>query len=214
MSGVGWSLVETTAQLLETNQREAVLGDMLEAGESAWQSLIGVLSLVVRRHLWLWRSWRPWLAAFGVSLPASLLLMGVSLSVSRGWHDRAGAGTQLSQLILLIGWSWSTGYLVGRLSKRTVWMSAVLCCSPGLFCLARFRVPQLSRFCLFLFLLPAIWGVFQGLRKVRLSLPSATAVALVVTLVAIASRQSWVLGGILSWPAWYLVDDARREVSA
>jgi len=214
MTSIGWSLVENTAQLLERSQREAVLGDLLEDGEGALQSLGGILSLVVRQQLSLWRNWRPWLAAFGVSLPSSFLLMGVSLSVSRAWHDRFGFGTQLSQLLLLTGWSWSIGYLVGILSKRTVWISAFLCCSPCLFCLARFRVPQLSRFSLYLFLLPAIWGALQGLRKVRLSLPAVLSLALTVTSFAIASHQSWILIATLSWPAWYLAARARSEGTA
>ena len=32
-------------------------------------------SLVARRQAALWRSWRPWLAAFGVALPSTCLLI-------------------------------------------------------------------------------------------------------------------------------------------
>jgi hypothetical protein len=214
MTSIGWSFVENTAQLLERNQREAVLGDLLEAGEGALKSLGGILSLVVRQQLSLWRNWSPWVAAFAVSLPSSFLLMGVSLSVSRAWHDGVGFAAQLSQLLLLIGWSWSCGYLVGVLSRRTVWISAFLCCSPCLFCLARFRVPHLSRFSLVLFLLPAIWGGLQGLRKIRLSLPALLFLALTLTSFAIARHQSWILIATLSWPAWYLAASARSARTA
>jgi hypothetical protein len=69
-------LLELTAQLLERSEREAVLGDLEEAGESAWRGLVNVLGLVIRRQTILWKSWRPWLAAFGLALPASFLLMG------------------------------------------------------------------------------------------------------------------------------------------
>ena len=231
MSTFGWSLVETTAQLLQGDQREAVIGDLIEAGESAWQALLGILSLVLRLQAGLCKSWRPWLAAFGVSLPASLLLMGVSLSVSQGYQrlistkilgGSGGPGFLLlmCQVLLLIGWSWSSGFVVGSVSRKTLWISAVLCCSPCLFCLARFRVFSLSRFCLLLFLLPAIWGVRQGLRMTRFKLSATIGFALALTLLMVVtgnnggqgwwSPHSWILKGTLIWPAWYVVASARR----
>src|SRR5260370_28185090 len=47
-------------------------------------------------------------------------------------------------------------FVVGSMSRRTLWASAALCCSPCLFCLARFRIGSLSRLCLLLFLPRAI----------------------------------------------------------
>src|SRR5690349_16082303 len=82
MTSVGWSLVEAAARLLARDEREGGLGDLVEASESTWQGLLGVLGLVFRREAVLWKSWRPWLAGFRVALPSSFLLMGVSLSVS------------------------------------------------------------------------------------------------------------------------------------
>jgi hypothetical protein len=79
-------LLELTAQLLEPSEREAVLGDLTEAGERGWHALIEVLGLLIRQETILWKSWRPWLAAFGLALPASFLLMGFSVSVS--WYAR------------------------------------------------------------------------------------------------------------------------------
>ncbi|HTF63325.1 MAG TPA: 2Fe-2S iron-sulfur cluster-binding protein [Edaphobacter sp.] len=35
MTGVGWSFVEIAAQMLERDEREAVLGDLIETSESA-----------------------------------------------------------------------------------------------------------------------------------------------------------------------------------
>jgi hypothetical protein len=228
MMSFGWSLVETTAQLLEGDRREAVLGDLLEAGESAWQALLGILSLVLRLNVAEWKSWRPWLAAFGVSLPASFLLMGVSLSVSQGAQRVISPDLEatvlpqlLCQTLLLIGWSWSGGYVVGRLSRRTLWMSAVAGCSPCLFCLARFHVLSISRFCLLLFLLPAVWGVRQGLRRTRIRLSSMTVFTSTLMLMMVASSHSggqrwwtpraWVLDVMLIWPACYLIAMAWRE---
>jgi hypothetical protein len=80
-------LFDLVCQLLERDERDAVQGDLLESGESPWQSLVAVLGLVVRREAALWTNWRPWLAAFGLALPSSFLLMGFSLSVSRAYQQ-------------------------------------------------------------------------------------------------------------------------------
>ncbi len=236
MTGANWSLIEIAARLLEREEREAVLGDLVESRESAWDGLFGVLGLVLRRQAMLWRSWRPWLAGFGVALPSSFLLMGVSLSVSWSYLTvrcpellqksslTLGSGTLvlLCKALLLIGWSWTGGYVVGSLSRRTLWASTLLCYSPCLFCLTRFRVESLSRFCLLLFLLPAIRGVRQGLRSSRMKLGPALILALAVTVLMIPSwnsaGQHWwspprlSLNWALGWPAWYLVATARRRV--
>ena len=68
MTTLGWSMVDAVSQLLERDEREAVRGDLAESGESAGQALMDVLGLVVRRHILHWKSWRPWLAAFGLAL--------------------------------------------------------------------------------------------------------------------------------------------------
>jgi hypothetical protein len=234
MTSVGRSFVEAAARLLARDEREAVIGDLVEAGESTWQGLLGVLGLVFRREATLWKSWRPWLAGFGVTLPSSFLLMGVSLSVSWSYLTlrcpellqksslTLGSGTivLLCKALLLIGWSWTGGFVVGSVSRRTLWASMALCYSPCLFCLSRFRVESLSRFCLFLFLLPAIWGVHQGLRISKMKLSWAIALAIAITVLMLPNWSSgaqhwwspprWTLNWALCWPAWYLVATARR----
>src|ERR1035438_3356600 len=121
------SLVEVAAQLLAPYEREAVLGDLAEAGESAWRSSLGILGLVFRRQAALWKSWQPWLAAFGLALPASFLLMGFSLSVSSAYQhfidSRTGFWLLISHAFLLISWSATGGFVVGPLSRRTLWVS-------------------------------------------------------------------------------------------
>jgi hypothetical protein len=234
MTGMNWSLVEMTARLLERQEREAVLGDLVEARESAWDGLFGVLGLVVRRQALLWRSWRPWLAGFGVALPSSFLLMGESLSVSWSYQRllcpdllkaaslTLGSGfvVLLWQALLLIGWAWTGGFVVGSASRRTLWASTLLCYSPCLFCLSRFRIESLSKYCLLLFLLPAIWGVRRGLRSSRMKLGPALILALAVTVLMIpawSAGQHWwsaprvSLSWALSLPAWYLVATAQKS---
>jgi hypothetical protein len=230
MTGAGWSLVEIAARLLERGEREAVLGDLLEAQENAYQALLGVFGLLIRRHLSHWKNWRPWLAAFGLALPGSLLLMGFSLSVTQGYQQFIGPVIRnatgltlgpgfwllLCNIFLLIAWSWTGGFVVGSVSRRTLWVSAALSFSPCLFCLSRFRVESLSRFCLLLFLLPAIWGVRSGLQVARIKLSSAMVLAVAVTALTVptwGSRGPWIPNWALSWPAWYLVATARKPVA-
>jgi hypothetical protein len=227
MTNVGWSLVEVASQLLERDEREAVLGDLVEAGKGASQGLFDVLGLVIRRQSVPWRSWRPWLAVFGLALPSSFLLMGFSLSVSwtyqhfihpevtqaNGLSASSGLWLLLCNVFLLAGWSWTSGFVVGSLSRRTLWASIAACCFPCLFCLARFRVESMSKFCLLLFLLPAIWGVLEGLRLTRIKLVSAIVLAVGLMLLMISAWSSkglWTLHWALIWPAWYLVATARK----
>ena len=218
-----WSVVEAAAQLLERDEREAVLGDLLEADGNAWCGLVDVVGLVIRRQAGLWKNWRPWVAAFGLALPGSLLLMGASVSVSWKFQHlmypnriagSAGFWMLICNVLLLIGWAWTGGFVVGSVSRRTVWVSVLACVSPCLFCLARFREPSLSRLCLLLFLVPAIWGVRRGLRLARVRLGSAMVLALAITLLMIPtwhSKGAPIFNCALIWPTWYMVMTARRS---
>ncbi len=228
---IGWPIVEFAAQLLERDEREAVLGDLVELGTGALQGLRDVLGLVVRRELIPWESWRPWLAAFGMALPGSLLLMGFSVSVSEscqhlfGSKVHSGTGLTLGpdfalllcNVLLLLGWSWTGGFVMGTISRRTVRVSAVLSFLPCVFCLARFRVESMSRFCLLLFLLPAIWGVRRSLQMAHIPLRSALLFAVAITLLTVPAWSNnwgaWIANCALSWPVWYLVAIARKRTA-
>lgn len=225
MMSIDWSLMEVAAQLLERDEREWVLGDLVEADESAWQGLVDVLGLVIRRQTILWKTWRPWLAAFVLALPFSFLLMGFSLSMSwsylhfvdskiptNGLTMGAGFLLLISHVVLLIAWSWTGGFVVGSVSRRTLWVSFASSCFPCLFCLARFRESSLSRLCLLLFLVPATLGVCQGLRTTRIKLRSAIVLAVTVTMLMIPLWSGgWrTLNWVLIWPAWYMVVTARK----
>jgi hypothetical protein len=206
-------------RFLESAEREAVQGDLAEAGESGWQAVRSVSGLIVRRQTELWRNWRPWLAAFGLAVPCSLLLMGLSISVSRACQQLIGPGVRpgltlwLFQVILLIGWAWSGAFVIGTLSRRTLWVSAAVSFAPCLFCLERFRIESLSRFCLLLFLPPAIWGAVKSLQIARIKLGPALALASLLTLLTIpawGTKGAWIPNWALSWPAWYLVATAEK----
>lgn len=228
MTSVGWSLVAIASRLLPRDEREAALGDLVEAGECALQGLLDVLSLVLHRQAILWKSWRPWLAAFGLTVPGSFLLMGASVSVSRTFLQLTGHkvldGGRLTmrhdlvyllcEFFLLLACSWAGGFVAASVSRRTFWVSAVLCASPCLFCLARFRIESLSRVSLLLFLLPAILGVRRalGIAPINLSFAIMLAVAITVLMVPMwGGGGSRFLGWALVWPPWYLVAAARES---
>jgi hypothetical protein len=229
MTNNAWPLVESVARLLDRDQRDAILGDSLEAGDGAWQTLFGVLGFVFRQQLLLWKSWRPWLAVFGLGLPSSYLLMVVSTSVTCTYDRLMGikvghwapTGHEgfvllLCHIFLLITWSWTSGFMLGSLSPRTLWLNAALCCFLVLYFADHFRMMSVSSFSPFLFLVPAIWGVRQGVRTIRLKLGPACLLAATITVLMISAWTSsalWVLNWLLLCPAWYLAAAARRSES-
>ena len=230
MTDVARSLMEWAARRLECSEREAVLGDLSEAGGSSWRGLVEILGLVMRRHAALWRDWRPWLAALGVALPSAFLLMGVSFSISCTYQRLAGpqacaacAPTAqedslllLCQVVLLIIWSWAVGFVVGSVSRRTVWVSGALCLAPCVYCLSKFHETTLSRLCLLLFLPPVILGAYRGLRIIEIKRGAALALATAVTVLMFCAWSSgalWTLNWALLVPVWFIVIQAWRPGS-
>ncbi|HEX4485362.1 MAG TPA: hypothetical protein VH088_03800 [Terriglobales bacterium] len=206
------TVAQTAAFLLQPDEREAVLGDLEEASESVLRSTLGVLGLVIRREASVWKNWRPWLSALGIALPFSFLLMGFSLSVSQ--RSQSIHYQLIVPVLLLVGWAWTSGFAVGSISRRTLWVNVAACFSPCLFCLSRFHHSSQSRFSLLLFLLPAICGVLRGLRATRFKRTPAIVLAVAITVV---TTFSWINGGLwtvdflMLWPAWYLVAAARKD---
>jgi len=226
MSSASWSLVEIAALLLEREEREVVLGDLVESGESSWGALLGVIGLVAQRQAVQWNSCRPWLAAL-VALPSSYLLMYVTVSVSFtcqrlilhktfGWGaptGNEGFFLLLCHIFLMLAWSWASGFIVGSTSRRTVWASAVLCAVPILFFWPGFQEGFLPRLSVILFLVPGIFGVKHGLRtsKINLSIAVLLAVAVTASMISAWSNAAlWHLNWLLILPPWYLVATARK----
>jgi hypothetical protein len=221
-----WPLVELAARPLDRDERNAVLGDSLEAGDGIWQAFSSVLGLVLRRQLLLWKSWRPWLTTFVFGLPGAYLLMIVSISVTctydrlmgmkvGHWAPTGHEGFALlfCHIFLLIGWSWTSGFILGSLSPKTLWLNAALCFLMIPICDDHLRTMTLSMFAQYLFLIPAIWGVCQGIRTVRLKRSSAFVLAATITVLMIAAWTNsalWILNWLLLCPAWSLVATARQ----
>ncbi len=215
------SLVEMAAGFLGADEREVVLGDLAESGADVWSGLRSVLGFVVRQQLELWRSWRPWVAS-GVSLPGSLLLLGVSFALSEDARNLRRSGsihwTILCEVLLMLAWAWTSGFMVGSLSRRTRWISIALCAIPCLSCVLRFQDTSLPRFCVLMFLAPGVVGAIQGIRRVRLQLRNAVVLATAIT----GLMSVW--SGMSAWnwplllPALFLVamgegsEESRKEM--
>src|SRR5438046_592648 len=140
MSRIAWALVLWVSSTLEEAEREAVVGDLAESGERDGKAVANVLGLVIRRHAGVLTDWRLWVAVGIVILPVSFALSVVaqtaagegavytwmyvnnwewSLTKSAGfWYVLGDAGMQLAIAGLLLAcWSWSTGFVLGRLPK-------------------------------------------------------------------------------------------------
>jgi len=205
------SLAEMATIFLAPKDREAVLGDLAETGASRWSALGSVLGLVVRQQMELWRAWQPWLAS-SAAFAGSWLLLRVSfgLSVDSRYLLRGerGYGSVLCEALLMLSWAWTSGFMVGSLSGRTRWVSGILCAFPCLSCVLRFQDTSLSRLCVLLFLLPAVIGAVQGVRRARLYQRTALTLATAMTALMLVWGGMYMRNWFLFLPAWWLVAHA------
>jgi hypothetical protein len=219
--------VEFVARPLDRDEREAVLGDSIETGESASRALFGIFGLILRRQALLWKSLRPWLSVFVFGVPCTLLLMYVSISVTCTFDrlmgfkighwaptGHEGVALLLCHIFLLIAWPWAAGFTLGSLSPKTLWVNAFLGTFLAIFWTTHMlNMMTVSKLAPFLFLLPAIWGVRQGKRTIRLRLNHAfllAAVMIVLTASAWFNNALWIFNWLLLCPALYLLATARR----
>jgi hypothetical protein len=221
-----WWLVDIVSRMLEPDERDAVRGDFAESGEKSGQALRGLLGLALRRQTALWRNWRPWLALVLAVAPFGILLSLVSRRMAQSsavtswlylnnwdWTYVRNTGFRvdfardvaivLFEFLLLSCWSWTSGFVLGYLSRRAIWINGALFClvlvTVELLGMPRFlgRSLLLSRADDFspnsavfagafyrevfplivhtiLVLVPSLWGMRQGLRLPALPLPLRT----------------------------------------
>ena len=137
-SRIDWPLVSWLSSPLQEAEREAVLGDLAESGASGGKAVANVLGLVVRRYAGVLTDWRLWVAFAFVILPVSFSLSVIaqntagqsavytwmyvnnwdwSLTKTWGfWYVLRNSAMELTIAgTLLACWSWSAGFLLGRL---------------------------------------------------------------------------------------------------
>jgi hypothetical protein len=83
--------VRLAAQALEPEEREIVLGDLVECGSSGLRAFRDVLGLVVRRQLLLWTSWRPWVALVAIAGVSGFYLSSMFTRLSIGIFEQITA---------------------------------------------------------------------------------------------------------------------------
>jgi hypothetical protein len=201
-----WWLGERLSLLLETDEREAVRGDLQESGESGAQGLVELMGLVARRYAAPWMHWQPWLAPLGLLAPMMLMVGGhgisqpwlgwLSLQAVHLWHYQSLSQLGLTVIedvpkliclcLLLIGWAWTGGFAFGALARSLSWIHPALilcltsfCGFPIAYMLMR-RQPEGLLWLLpvwLVFLAPLIAGVHYGARSVSLSLRGAVMLA-------------------------------------
>jgi hypothetical protein len=147
MGPMMWRAVELLSRSLDRDERDAAIGDLVESRASAGRALLEVGGLVLRRQGSAWLDWRPWFILGAVVVPVGFLLSVSSRAFATtalgnlwlyvrtgdwayfanpGWrHDllTAAAHSTMS-LTALLGWSWTTGFALARLSRRAVWTIA------------------------------------------------------------------------------------------
>ena len=222
-------LVDVVSRMLEPAERDVVLGDFTESAESGGRALRGVLGLVVRWQAALWKSWRPWVALVGLvgavaavlSEVAFKLDVDISQQAQAYWHygvrfdTGLTAGQDIVQLACLSAalllWSWVSGFVLGSLSGRAIWLTGALFYLVVLDSFtarllisgdATFRNAQVAGIILGAllpldivrtpFLLSAIWGVRRGLRLRALEVRPT--VILAVAVVVLTSLVTWTSG--------------------
>jgi hypothetical protein len=232
----GWRLVELVSQCLDAHERDAVRGDLAECRVGEWRALREVVGLVVRREAVLWMEWRPWFALLGVVLPIGILLS----HASRWWADSSAHDLALYVRIwewsylgypgwrhdlfvvlwsialsaaALSAWSWTCGYMLASISRRTVWVTVIAFAlvvflatlgTPTVFRVMHDKyaghfygvvVPRLFRFAFVM--VPLLWGIHSRRKRVpgqTFLLAGAAAVIVLTVLNSRGLENSLVLG--------------------
>jgi hypothetical protein len=198
-----WWLVEHLARTLEPSERDAVLGDFKELNVTRGKALRGVLGLVARRQAALWNDWRPWVALLGLAGIVGIQLNQISSALVSSliphllayWNHGVRYETGLTlagditvfatQSLALLLCSWTSAFVLGALSRRTLWINGTLFYLLWLF-------PNIAAPPLILLLLPSIWGMRLG-RRVR-ALKPIHALLLAATTATAASLATWTSG--------------------
>lgn len=201
------TVLKMLALLLPPDDREVVLGDLEEQKQPGWIRLFAVLGFVIRQQAEFWKDWYSWVVG-GAVIPATLLLLGASFRLSLDlrnlFHGNGLREPLLYQAALVIAWAWTSGFVMGSLSRRTGWVSPLLFAIPCLSCLMEFREPSLYSPCLLLFLPPGMVGTILGRRWMRMDLAPSVMLVFATTGVMLLWHGMPVLHWLLVLPAMYL----------
>jgi hypothetical protein len=178
MNRICWWLVDMLCGTLDSNERDAVRGDIDEAGESGGEALRDSIGLVVRRQMASWKSWRAWVAPVGLIAPVVCAGTGairLDLQARTMWTYgvRFDDGLPLGDLaVRLVGfsmlpaaWAWIGGFAFGRLAGRTAWVH------PAVIGVAVWVAAAMLR--ARIWMVPFLWGIYRGARGPALDIRRA-----------------------------------------
>jgi hypothetical protein len=209
MTGIRWGLVHLLLRGLAPEERDAVLGDMIELRSPVGSALRDAAGLLVRRQAAGLASWQGLLTLLAVVVPLAMLIGLLSRFYAEGsainafiyvdnWSsavlDSPGGRkdlvgvvlTQLAGFATLGVWSWMMGFMIGSLSRATAWVNG---CVFALVLFGEFlAVPQYHH--------PGNAAVFESMAY-QVVLP-------------LSIRAYLVLGPVV----WGMRDGARRTVPA
>jgi hypothetical protein len=149
MTRRAWLLVDVLSRALTPDEREAVRGDLEEAGETGVSAVREVLGLVLRRQAATWMDWRPWIAVGTIVAPVGVALSHLSAfwaggtaiyswlyidNWTWGYLQSPGARHEIAWTLVgfglnyftLAGWAWTSGYGLRSLSPATTWLTVTL----------------------------------------------------------------------------------------
>lgn len=255
MTRVSWRPLELLSRLLDPDDRDAALGDFAENGLPFGPALCALLGLIARRQAAAWKRWQPWLALLGIVGPVSLMLFLFLLSLTRTYDlylwiignyrhfDPAmldqtgltvphGLAKMLRHSLLMLGWSWTAGFVLGSLSRRAILVNGMLVCGiiAALFAVALNTTPPpkpllLLSLVVLLLAVPLLSGTIQSLCHGSLNPRPALLVAAAIALLTALSiwTAGWWRGGpgdnlqltlavLLCWPAAYIAVAASSRV--
>lgn len=151
MNRICWWLLESLSGLLDVDEREAVRGDLAESGQTGVAALRDICGLLLRRQAQLWSNWQPWMILLLLIIPLGMLLSIVarlssiegaaylwlyannwdwSLLANRGfWYVLFESALDLlGHYLTLACFSWTAGFVLGRVSRRLTATNRVLFC--------------------------------------------------------------------------------------
>lgn len=148
ISPKSWAVALWLSRFLCEGDREPVLGDLTESRESGGGAVTNILGLVVRRWTTDLFDMQVWFAVGFLILPISYLLSAIAqntagigavyswmylnnwdwaLTRNPGfWHVLRETAIYYGIACLVLAcWSWSAGFLIGRLPHATLWASRI-----------------------------------------------------------------------------------------
>lgn len=207
------------ADLLDPDERDAVIGDIEELKVKPLRAIWELCGLIARRQASLWKTWRPWLAHLGIggligvglTLMAELLLGDVwrYLRTYRVYGVFYESGLTPSEVVIfwlslalaIIFWSWIAGFAFTLISRKTAFCASILLCilwlgwDSALLCFVwkvQFGFLLLQLIPALVVLIPAFLGGSRAFRHG--ALPNRQAVLLAAVTIGIVALVTWTSG--------------------